>query len=308
MATIYIETFRGFCNASHLFSKGRVLRNYTPVLNNGHSLRKTLWNNIRKLYSKKVRNHPVTFKVGNTEHSTQTDSQAYYRFETDISPFKPNEHTRWEKAYIHCISNETYTTDILIPGKSARYGIISDIYDTILITYVHSKLKMLYQSLFKNPWQRLSPDYASEWINALSENLTQPVFYISNSPWNFYEGISLFLEHYQFPKGPVLLRDFGFYLFKKPYAFTHHKKIQIERLFQYYPSMSFILIGDAVERDPFIYFEILRKFPGQVKHIYIKETQIKRRMRPLLKRKDILNHPKFTLISSYENALVHNLH
>lgn len=305
---MYIETYNGFSNAHKIFCKGRVLLNYNPWDNKKDSLRTTIWNNIKKLYSKKARNHPVDIHVNKEIINTSTDSQAYYKIDREISPFYLKEQTRWERIEIHCNSGETYDNNILIPGQKARFGIISDLDDTILITNVHSIIKMLYHSLFKNPWQRQTPDFAADWFNALSGNNQNPVFYISNSPWNFYEGITLFLEHHGFPVGPVLLRDFGFYLFRKPVEYTDHKIIHLNRIFSYYPDLKFILIGDAVENDPYIYYEMMKKNPDQVKHIYIKVSKDKKRMQKLFHRKDIVEHKSFTLIRSYEDAMVNNFH
>ncbi len=42
-----------------------------------------------------------------------------------------------------------------------------------------------------------------------SGNKANPIFYLSNSPWNPYNYLSIFLETQGFSKGPLLMRDIG---------------------------------------------------------------------------------------------------
>jgi phosphatidate phosphatase APP1 len=52
----------------------------------------------------------------------------------------------------------------------------------------------------------------------------------------------------------------------------NHKLEQIERILDFYPDMQFVLIGDSGEQDPEIYTEVVRRHPGAVKMIYIRNV------------------------------------
>lgn len=73
-----------------------------------------------------------------------------------------------------------------------------------------------------------------------------PVFYVSKSPWNLYAPLVEFLELQGLPAGPLVLRDFGLRMKK-------------------HPKLPFVLIGDSGERDPEIYADIVKRFPGRVR-------------------------------------------
>src|SRR5690606_15740831 len=75
------------------------------------------------------------------------------------------------------------------------------------------------------------------------------------------------------PPGPLFLRDFGLnrdYLLAAGHR--RHKRAQIEKLLETYPDLPFILIGDSGQRDPEIYAQVVRDFPGRVAAVYIRDV------------------------------------
>jgi phosphatidate phosphatase APP1 len=73
-----------------------------------------------------------------------------------------------------------------------------------------------------------------------------------------------FIELRAFPPGPMFLTDWGpteRYLRRSG---AEHKRAAVRRLFEAYPGMRFVLIGDSGQRDPLIYEEMAREFPGRV--------------------------------------------
>ena len=53
---------------------------------------------------------------------------------------------------------------------------------------------------------------------------------------------------------------------------AEHKRTAIRRLFEAYPGMSFVLVGDSGQRDPLTYEEMAREFPGRVVLILIRQV------------------------------------
>jgi phosphatidate phosphatase APP1 len=96
-----------------------------------------------------------------------------------------------------------------------------------------------------------------------------PIFYVSNSPWNLYTLVLEFLNLQKIPLGPLLLRDFGDHLL---FARDHesHKKSNIKRILGSFPQLPFVLIGDSGERDPEIYRDIVKEYPTRIRAIYIR--------------------------------------
>lgn len=100
-----------------------------------------------------------------------------------------------------------------------------------------------------------------------------PFFYVSSSPWNFYDLLDQFLALHGIPAGPVMLQDYGVDDGKLIYA-PHdvHKRTQIEEIFRTYPYLPFVLIGDSGQRDPEIYRAIASRFPDRIRAIYIRDV------------------------------------
>ncbi len=104
------------------------------------------------------------------------------------------------------------------------------------------------------------------------------MFYVSSSAWNLYDLFRVFLEHNELPSGPILLRDYGIDEDKFVVEQGHrHKLRKIESIFEMYRTMRFVLVGDSGQDDPFLYQEAVRKYPGRVLAIYIRDVHQKRR-------------------------------
>ncbi|HEX9980244.1 MAG TPA: App1 family protein [Flavobacterium sp.] len=127
-------------------------------------------------------------------------------------------------------------------------------------------------------WQEL-PNYTGSFTRAFEGKEKNPVFYLSNSPWNMYRYLSVFLDHNGFPKGPILLRSFNSIFQKVTGKEKPHKQKEIINLLNAYPDLKFILIGDSGEHDASIYTDIAAQFPDRILCIYLRTVTHKRRMR-----------------------------
>ncbi|HRF40885.1 MAG TPA: App1 family protein, partial [Saprospiraceae bacterium] len=132
--------------------------------------------------------------------------------------------------------------------------------------------------LVKNAFGRQAFQSVADFYQALQKGpdgtCDNPVFYVSNGPWNLYDLLCDFFQLHELPKGPVFMRDFGFLgrrLWGKP---STHKADHIRRIITAYPDLPFVLIGDSGERDTDIYMEIARSFPGRILAIFIRDVEI----------------------------------
>jgi len=159
---------------------------------------------------------------------------------------------------------------VQVVGK-ARFGIISDLDDTVIQSDVTSLPRMLMTSLTGNARTR-SPFPG---VGALYRALTRegearnPIFYVSSSPWNFFDLLWQFLDYRRIPLGPLFLRNWGMDLLGGHGGYKHGV---IERIFHRYPNLNFVLVGDSGEKDPEIYAEVVRRFPGRVLAVYIRDV------------------------------------
>jgi phosphatidate phosphatase APP1 len=99
-----------------------------------------------------------------------------------------------------------------------------------------------------------------------------PVFYVSSSPWNLHGFLRSFLELRGFPLGPLLLRDFLGTGEHRTHATG--KLAGIEEVLSAHPQLRFVLLGDSGQHDPEIYAEAVRRWPGRILAVYIREVRL----------------------------------
>ncbi len=180
----------------------------------------------------------------------------------ELAP-SPNHHPTPTPSIAHC----------LIPPVGAAFGVISDMDDTVLQSNVASLLKAARLVLLENAQTRLPFPGVAAFYRALQAGTSltgpNPIFYVSKSPWNLYDVIAQFLEKQEIPLGPIILRDWDLVPER---ATKDFKTREIEEIFATYPELPFILVGDTTQKDPEIYREVMRAFPGRVLAVYIRNV------------------------------------
>lgn len=160
----------------------------------------------------------------------------------------------------------------IFPLEAEGVSVISDIDDTIKITEVRDKEATL-RNTFLRAFQPV-PGMA-EFYQSLARSNGAAFHYISASPWQLYEPLAAFVASNGFPAGTFELKQFRWKdrsflsLFANP---EKYKPGVIEPLLKQFPKRRFILIGDSGERDPEIYGALARKFPQQIRNIYIRDV------------------------------------
>jgi len=172
------------------------------------------------------------------------------------------------------IPNQPETVShVLVPPPGAAFGVISDMDDTVLQSNIANFLRAARLVLLENAHTRMPFHGVAAFYRALQAGtgLTgpNPIFYVSKSPWNLYDVIAQFLEKQEIPLGPILLRDWDLVPDRAAKAF---KTREIEEIFNTYPALSFILVGDTTQKDPEIYRDVIRAFPGRVLAVYIRNV------------------------------------
>lgn len=150
-------------------------------------------------------------------------------------------------------------------------SVISDVDDTIKVTEVLDKKKMIHNTFFREfrAVNGMSAAY-SRWAEAGAQ-----FHFISASPWQLYEPLSAFMQQAGFPRATVHLKRFRLKdssfvkLFEDP---IKYKLSAIESLLQAFPKRTFILVGDSGEKDPEVYGIVARRYPSQVRRIYIRDV------------------------------------
>ena len=157
-------------------------------------------------------------------------------------------------------------------AEESGISVVSDIDDTIKLTEVTSRRRML-QRTFAIPFEPIEgmADVYQHWANqgALFH-------YVSSSPWQIYSPIDRFLRSENFPVGSMHLKWFRLRdeIFKRWQILRRKSKSGVIRgLMKRLPNRSFVLVGDSGEKDPEIYAKIASKFPKQVIRICIRQIE-----------------------------------
>ena len=274
-----ILPYRGHGTQRELFLKGRVLEE-AGITNAGQN--DTLWNNLRNMARRFASDEVAGARVRGTFRGLQVETVADKEgfFEVSFRLAEPLEGpSDWHPVELDLLSPASpggravrSTGQVLVP-QGARFGIISDIDDTVVHSSATNVLKMAWIVLRNNAHTRLPFEGVAAFYKALQRGPDgesfNPIFYVSSSPWNIYDVLEDFLDVHGVPVGPLFLKDWSPSVLNKHRA---HKLEVIRTLLRTYPELPFVLIGDSGEEDPEIYLQTVREHPGRIRAIYIRDV------------------------------------
>jgi phosphatidate phosphatase APP1 len=223
-------------------------------------------NNERKLY-------PITVKLGEQEWKITTDKEGYFRVQVDsLAGFAPGWHTITGTT----ARGEGIAGLLIVPADNTN-GLISDIDDTVQITEVNSKSRMMANTFLNNATQRQAVpgivNFYRQFASLSKQPELTPIVYLSASPRQLHGAIESFLIFNEFPKGVLTTKRVTDDSTSDPITDqVAYKKGKIETILKQLPLVRFTLIGDDGEHDPEIYADIQKRFPDRVTGIWIRQV------------------------------------
>jgi len=318
---LQIIAFKSYGTDTHFYAKGRALEDEAIDLSK-KGVFSLLYNSFKRFETDEVKHAQVqiTFADGRTV-AGRTDNRGYYVIDKSMEGLSGLTNAegwlRYEIAYAggpfkkEILHQNRFSGELLLPSKTADFGVISDIDDTILHTGVVSSLKwrVVLNTLFKTPYRRTPLKGASEFYNLLHRGTNgkkaNPIFYVSHSPWNLYRYLDLFLQKNKFPKGPILLRNFPRISLRRRPKEKPQKQNEILQILRTYPGLPFILIGDSGEHDPDIYKEIAEMKPNRILAIYLRSVAHRAKMERVKGLFKGYGHTPVLLVESSQEAMAH---
>lgn len=319
---LQIISFQSYGTDTHFYSRGRALEDESIDLESQKILTLAI-NTWKRFETDEIAHVGVKIKLPNNKFiKAKTDEKGYFKVEENLENLKSltNEEgwLSFELSYDEIdieqkINNENrFPGELLIPSEHAKFGVASDIDDTVLHTGVVSMLKwrVIYNSIFKTAMSRTPLEGAADFYHMLHRGASgknaNPIFYVSHSPWNLYRYLEVFLKQNKFPKGPILLRSLPEFLSrKKKTAEKPQKQKEIVNLLKTYPELPFILIGDSGEHDPDIYIEIAEAHPDRILAIYLRSVKHKKKMSRVRGIVDSYETVPILLVESSDQAIEH---
>ncbi|WP_411895786.1 App1 family protein [Winogradskyella sp. A2] len=318
---LQIIPFYTYGTTEHLYLKGRALEDEDIDLEKKDWF-SLLLNSWKRFETDEIRKTPLVVSIPNNDIiKSSTDAEGYYLLDNhskNLNQYIDDE--GWLEYYVSYESeskkrqiqlNNRFTGQMLIPRENASFGVISDIDDTILHTGVTSRLKwrVVVNTFFKTPHKRKALEGSAEFYHLLhngkSSNEANPIFYVSNSPWNLYRYLAFFLKNNNFPKGPILLRDFRTPFDRTPKMELAHKYHEIFNILKTYPNLNFILIGDCGEKDAYIYLDVVKEFPNRITAIYLRAVEHSKRMKRIGNLFKDYDEVPVLIVENGEQALKH---
>jgi phosphatidate phosphatase APP1 len=270
-----IESYGGHGGAQGVVVRGRVYDDPAPTTAaEGEGVRAAMRRTLRHFVTDELPGVPLRITVGDAVVDAVTDDEGY--FQARLQPDQGALASPWTAATVELGGDYRgltgrYVTplDVRVPAPGARFGIVSDIDDTILETGVQRAGHMIRQTFTGSSLTRTAFPGAAELYRDLAADDVNPVFYVSSSPWNLHAFVDAFLRHREFPLGPLLLRDL-----LGTVAEREQKHGRIHEVLDQHADLPFVLIGDSGEKDPAIYADIVGHYPGRVLAVYIREVRL----------------------------------
>ena len=281
---IVIHAYRGYGTNARVRLRGRVVEDEgIPLAGERDSALRNVLSAVRRFESDEVPGARVGVRFAGAVQELVTDAEGY--FDTWIAPREalPGDKL-WHDAALELLAprdpanpSPAAVGRVLVPPATAKFGIISDLDDTVVQTGA-TDVRALIRSVFiANARTRLPFAGVATLYQALQAGgeggQNNPVFYVSSSPWNLYDVLAEFLAIREIPEGPIMLRDWGLSSRELlPTSHGSHKIDAIRDIIELYPTLPFLLIGDSGQEDPEIYREIVARYPSRILAIYIRNV------------------------------------
>ncbi len=281
-----IMTYRGYANATQAYVFGRAQENRgVGPSGEADSTLRNLYNTYKRADSNPISGAQLSIAYGKTTSLVTADDEGFFTTRLELAPPVPTD-AEWNEFSVDLLAPARPGVDrahckgqVLVPARGAKFGVISDIDDTVIQSRVSNFLQAARTVMLGNARTRLPFPGVAAFYRALRAGATgdekNPIFYVSSSPWNIYDVISEFMDLQEIPRGPVLLRDWdiGFGTLRATRHFDH-KGVAIRNILHLYPDLPFILIGDTSQHDPEIYRQIVSEFPNRIRAIYIRDVTL----------------------------------
>lgn len=164
---------------------------------------------------------------------------------------------------------------VFIADPAARFGLISDVDDTILNTALPKPLVAAWNSFVVDEHARTStPGMPVLYDHLLAAHPGSPVIYLSTGAWNVAPALSRFLERNLYPMGPLLLTDWGPTHDRWFRSGKEHKLRELSRLAKEFPEIKWVLVGDDGQHDEDLYQQFATEHPDRVAAVAIRQLSV----------------------------------
>lgn len=180
----------------------------------------------------------------------------------------PGPHT----VHLKAEDSEVAEATINVIAPEVRLGLISDVDDTVMVTALPRPFLAAWNSFVLDEHARVPTPGMAVFLSRLSQiKEGMPVIYLSTGAWNVAPTLRRFLGRNLYPKGALLLTDWGPTHDRMFRSGREHKEKQLRRLAAEFPHIKWIMVGDDGQHDEAIYAEFEHEFPQNVAAVAIRQ-------------------------------------
>lgn len=285
--------YRGYVAKGRVYVSGRVVEDEGVV---GAPPSRSRWTNLKRSFRRyetdEVSGARVDWRLGNQTGTVETDREGFFALEAPFDPgllqetgsgaARPQEpwvpvELTLREAPFYKIEPATRAAPVRLVSPEATFLVVSDLDDTVIETGARHLLTHLRTVALNSAEGRVAFPGVASFLRALAAGRggpdTNPIFYVSSSPWNLYEVFEDFMRLRAIPHGAMFLKDFG--LSRTQWltgSHRRHKLAAIDRILSAYPHLTVVLVGDTGQSDGPIYAEIVRQHGARVLAVYLRDV------------------------------------
>ena len=284
-ANVSVKIYHGYGHAQNLILFGHVFKQKPDTSNSyANGVLPNILRLLRLFFVSPVPGAKLRLNCSGETICTTAEKDGFFKFEWQANN---GIEAGWHKVSVDCVDG---TNAVTATGKGylfvphiTQYGFISDIDDTVLVSYSATFFKKLRIMFSLNPHTRSAfPQVAAHYgLLALAHttpDVPNPFYYVSSSEWNLYNDLVDFFQYNHLPPGVFLLNQVKkwYQLFKTGTGKHEGKLLRIVRIMEAFPNQQFVLFGDNSQQDPSIYAALVTKYPGRIFAVYIRNVYAKK--------------------------------
>ncbi|GAB3803303.1 App1 family protein [Micromonospora zhanjiangensis] len=221
------------------------------------------WRSFATLPAKHAR---VVIEAGGQRCEAETDRSGFIDVvvEADLP-------AGWGTVRLSAVDATPVEAPVRIVDPSVRFGILSDIDDTVMVTALPRPLLAAWNTFVLDEHARMAvPGMAVLYERLVTAHPGAPVFYLSTGAWNVAPALTRFLSRHLYPGGPLLLTDWGPTADGWFRSGMEHKRVTLARLAKEFPDVRWLLVGDDGQHDQEIYAKFAAEHPERVAGVAIR--------------------------------------
>ncbi len=208
----------------------------------------------------------VRITIGGVSHEIVTDRGGVVDvvIPADLEP-------GWQRFQMSVEDGAPVDATAFIVSPDTHFGVVSDVDDTVMVTALPRPLVAAWNSFVVNEHARLPvPGMAVMLERLVRTHPGAPMIYLSTGAWNIAPMLARFQKRHLFPRGSMLLTDWGPTHDRMFRSGQQHKRDNLERLAREFPQIRWLLIGDDGQHDDAIYTAFAKEHPENVAAVAIR--------------------------------------